>query len=58
MLNVPDEFSRESLSIRVRHRLSSAGVIDVLADRFLLRGIPAYIRSDSGPEFISESVRQ
>jgi len=32
-------------------------VIDVLTDLFILRGVPAYIRSDNGPEFIAEAVR-
>ena len=49
-LNVLDEFTRESLSIRVRRKLSSVDVIDVLTELFILRGIPAYIRSDNGPE--------
>ena len=52
-LNVLDEFTRESLAIRVRRRLSSTNVIEVLTDLFLLRGIPAYIRSDNGPEFVA-----
>ena len=58
MLNVLDEFTRESLAIRVRRKLSSADVIDVLTDLFLVRGIPSYIRSDNGPEFVADSVRQ
>ena len=33
-------------------------VIDVLTDLFILRGIPAYIRSDNGPEFVAEAVRR
>ena len=49
MLNVLDEFTRESLAIRVRRKLSSIDVIDVLTDLFILRGIPAWIRSDNGP---------
>ena len=57
-LNVLDEFTRESLAIRVRRKLSSRDVIDVLTDLFILRGIPAYIRSDNGPEFVAEAVRQ
>ena len=57
-LNVLDEFTRESLAIRVRRKLSSVDVIDVLTDLFILRGIPAYIRSDNGLEFVAEAVRQ
>ena len=47
-LNILDEFTRESLAIRVRRKLSSVDVIDVLTGLFILRGIPAYIRSDNG----------
>ena len=57
MLNVLDEFTRESLAIRVRRKLSSIDVIDVLTNLFILRGIPGYIRSDNGPEFVAEAVR-
>mgnify|MGYP001353028090 FL=1 len=57
-LNVLDEFTRESLAIRVRRKLSSIDVIDVLTDLFILRGPPAYIRSDNGPEFVAEAVRR
>ena len=57
-LNVLDEFTRESLAIRVRQKLSSADVVDVLTDLFILRGVPAYIRSDNGPEFVAEAVRR
>ena len=58
MLNVLDEFTREGLAIRVRRKLSSADVIDVLTDLFIVRGIPGYIRSDNGPEFVADAVRQ
>jgi transposase InsO family protein len=57
-LNVLDEFTRESLSIRVGRKLSSVDVIDVLTDLFILRGPPAYVRSDNGPEFVAEAVRR
>ena len=30
----------------------------MLTDLFILRGIPAYIRSDNGPEFVAEAVRR
>ncbi len=57
MLNVIDEFTRESLAIRVSRRLKSVDVIDVLSDLFMLRGIPGHIRSDNGPEFVAKAVR-
>lgn len=52
-----DEFTRECLSIRGRRKLSSVDVIDVLTDLFILRGPPAYVRSDNGSEFVAEVVR-
>ena len=57
MLCVVDEFTREALAIRVARKLSSADVIDVLADLFIARGAPAHIRSDQGPEFVAEAVK-
>jgi len=57
MLCVVDEFSREALAIRVAWQLSSADVIDTLADLFIARGAPGHIRSDQGPEFIAEAVK-
>ena len=57
MLTVIDEYTRECLAIRIKRKLNSTDVIDVLTDLFILRGVPAYIRSDNGPEFIAEAVR-
>ncbi len=56
-LNILDEYSRECLAIRVKRRLNSTDVIDVLTDLFILRGVPANIRSDNGPEFVAQAVR-
>ena len=52
MLTLIDEFTRESLAIEVRRRFSGAGVIEVLSDAMLIRGIPQHIRSDNGPEML------
>lgn len=52
MLTVLDEFTHESLAIRVERRLKAVDVIDVLSDLFLLRGVPEHVRSDNGPEFV------
>jgi transposase InsO family protein len=57
ILNILDEHSRECLAIRVKRKLNSTEVIDALTGLFILRGVPAYIRSDNGPEFIAEAVR-
>jgi putative transposase len=47
MLNVVDEFTHECLAIRVDRKLRAIDVIDVLADLFILRGVPGHIRSDN-----------
>ncbi|MEL7087507.1 MAG: IS3 family transposase [Planctomycetota bacterium] len=57
-LNILDEFTRECLVIRVKRKLNSVEVIDALSDLFILRGVPAFIRSDNGPEFVAEDVRK
>ena len=45
------------MAIRVKRKLNSMEVIDALTDLFILRGFPAHIRSDNGPEFIAEAAR-
>ena len=56
-LNIMDEFTREALMIRVERKLNSTAVVDALTDLFILRGPPKFIRSDNGPEFIAQKVR-
>lgn len=51
------EFNRECMTIRVWRKLNSANVIDAMTDLFILQGVPAFIRSDNGPEFITQAVR-
>ena len=57
MLNVIDEFTRECLAIRINRKLKSTDVIDVLSDLFIMRGVPTHVRSDNGPEFIAQPLR-
>ena len=45
-LNILDEYTRECLAIRIKRKLNSTDVIDVLSDLFILRGVPAFIRSE------------
>ena len=56
MLPVLDEYTRESLVIRVERSLTSEKVIETLEELFLCRGMPEYIRSDNGPEFIAKEL--
>jgi len=57
MLTLVDEYTRECLAIRVDRSLKSHHVIDELADLFIDRGIPEYIRSDNGSEFTADDIR-
>ena len=57
MLCVIDEFTREAMAVRVKRRLNSTDVLETLADLMILRGPPAYVRSDNGPEFIATTLR-
>lgn len=57
MFNVIDEYTRESLAIKVARRITSKDVCDVLAELFLKRGVPDHVRSDNGPEFIASDLR-
>jgi transposase InsO family protein len=56
-LVVVDEHTRECLAIEVARKLDSQDALRVLARLFLEHGVPVYIRSDNGPEFIAEAVR-
>ena len=56
-MNILDEFSRECLAIKVERKLNATSVIDALSDLFILRGVPVFVRSDNGPEFVAQAVR-
>jgi transposase InsO family protein len=57
MLTVVDEFTRECLAIDVARKLNSENVLARLASLMTYRGVPGYIRSDNGPEFTAQAVR-
>jgi putative transposase len=57
-LTVLDEWTRESAAIEVGRSIKSRDVISVLEYLFMVRGVPCYIRSDNGPEFIAEAVKE
>jgi hypothetical protein len=53
-----DEFSHRCLAIHVARRINALDVIETLADVMLFEGIPAYSRSDNGPEMVAKVLRQ
>lgn len=55
-LTVVDEFTREALAIDVATSIRSERVIEVLARLMTVHGAPRFLRSDNGPEFVSEAV--
>ncbi len=42
----------------MNRKLKSRDVVETLADLFILKGVPAYIMSDNGPEFTAKLVRE
>jgi putative transposase len=58
MLTVLDEFSRECLGILVARSITASGVTGFLDLLVLQRGAPANVRSDNGPEFVAEAVKE
>ena len=58
ILSVVDEYTRECLALEVARRITSEEVLDCLAELFVQRGLPTFIRSDNGPEFTAKAVRR
>jgi putative transposase len=57
LLNIIDDYNRESLWIEVDTSLPSLRVIRVLERLVEMRGRPARIRVDNGPEFVSDKLQ-
>jgi len=57
-LNIIDECTRECLSIKVGRNMKATDVSDALFYLFITRGVPDYLRSDNGPEFIEKELRK
>ena len=56
MINVIDDYHRESLAIEFDSSLPSQRVIRVLNRVAAYRGYPKRLRQDNGPEFISHAL--
>jgi transposase InsO family protein len=57
-LTIEDEFTRESLALKVDRSITSEDVIDTLAELLAMWGVPGHIRSDNGPEFIAQAIQR
>ena len=58
LLVVIDEYTRECLALDVARSFRGDDVAELLRYLFAVRGCPGYIRSDNGPEFVSEAVKK
>ena len=58
ILNILDEYERECMACYVSGKISSVQVIECLSETFLRYGMPEYLRSDNGSEFIAKRVRE
>ena len=57
LLTILDEYTRECLAIDVKRQMNHQDVLDRLAELFVDRGVPEFIRSDNGSEFTAQAVR-
>jgi putative transposase len=57
MLTVVDEFTRQCHRIEVGVRLCGRSVLAVMEELFAMHGVPRFLRSDNGPEFIARALK-
>ena len=58
VMPVVDEYTRECLSLEGQRSIKAEEVIGTLRRLFTERGEPTYVRSDNGPEFIAEALKE
>ena len=58
LLNIFDEFTRQWLSVTVGVSLTCQAVLTALQPLFIVWGVPRFVRSDNGPEFIAAEVQE
>ena len=57
ILTLCDEYNRRGLAVEIRRSFRSTDVLAVLEQAFGQFGMPAFLRSDNGSEFIAQTVR-
>jgi putative transposase len=56
VLTVVDEYTRECMTVEVEYRMNAKYVAETLVRLFGERGVPKFVRSDNGPEFIAKHL--
>ena len=57
MLTVLDEYTREALAVSIYAKMNGEDVLEALYPLLLKYGKPEFIRSDNGPEFVSQGFQ-
>ena len=57
-LSLIDEYTRECLALEAGRSMKAVDVVDIVSQVMAIRGVPRFIRSDNGPEFIAEALRR
>ena len=57
LLNIVDEFTREALAMHVARRIDADQTVAVLDELADVRGAPAHVRCDNGPELTAHALR-
>jgi len=52
ILAIIDEYTRECLAIKVAPSIPASGVVRILEWLFMTLGVPRFLRSDNGPEYL------
>lgn len=58
MLTMIDEYSRTCLAVHCARHIGANEVIEQLATAMVMHGVPEHIRSDNGPEFVANRLRE
>ncbi len=58
LLTLIDEYTRKCLALEVGYNLTSNDILEVLSETFIKEGVPDYIRSDNGSEFIATQLKR
>jgi putative transposase len=56
--SIVDECTRQWITLDVGRKITSEDVTDRLATLFVMDGVPSCIRSDNGPEFVSQAIQR